>query len=119
MEMTCILCPMGCQMTVTGEGDGLKVEGNACARGPRYARQEYENPLRVITSSIGVDGSEWPRCPVKTADAVPKRAMDSVIREIRAVRLKAPVALHQVILKDVAGTGVDVIATDERPAKGA
>ena len=36
--MNCIMCPMGCEMTVTVEnGKVIDVKGNTCPRGAKYA----------------------------------------------------------------------------------
>ena len=51
-ELTCIGCPMGCQITVTLDGGEVKnVEGNTCRKGDQYARAEVTHPVRVVTSS--------------------------------------------------------------------
>ena len=40
-NLTCIGCPMGCQITVEFEGEEVfSVTGNTCAIGDKYARQE-------------------------------------------------------------------------------
>ncbi|MDL2205886.1 DUF1667 domain-containing protein [Eubacteriales bacterium OttesenSCG-928-N13] len=115
-EMTCILCPMGCRLMVTQDGDKIRVEGNSCARGQKYGVQELTNPERVVTSSIRVMGGQMPLCPVKTKGQVPKSSIDEVLHAIRASKAIAPVKLGQVLLANVAGTGVDIVATANRNA---
>ena len=111
-ELTCIGCPMGCQITVELEGtEILSVTGNTCAIGDRYARNEVIHPERTVTSTVVVEGGSHPRLSVKTAGNIPKDKIFDCIREINAVRVKAPVKIGDVVVPNVAGTGVNVIAT--------
>ena len=106
-ELTCIGCPMGCQLTVTvAEGAARQVAGNACPRGEQYAREEVSRPVRMVTSTVPVRGGEIPRVSVKTAAAVPKEAVFAVMAQIHTLTLDAPVQAGQVLLPDVAATGV-------------
>ncbi len=110
--ITCINCPVGCRMKVTlsEQGEVLSVEGNTCPRGDKYARQECVMPLRMITAVIPVSGGGTP-LSVKTAQPVPKRLIFDVMEALKNVSVSAPVAQGQIILPDVCGTGVDIIAT--------
>lgn len=112
-ELICINCPMGCPLTVTLE-DGVvtSVAGNTCPRGDAYGRKEVTNPTRIVTTTVPVDGSATERMvSVKTAHDIPKGKIFDVVQELRNVRAQAPVEIGDVILPDVAGTGVNVIAT--------
>ncbi|MBQ1304932.1 MAG: DUF1667 domain-containing protein [Erysipelotrichales bacterium] len=111
-ELTCIGCPMGCQITVELEnGEVLSVHGNTCAIGDKYARHEVTNPERTVTSTVVVDGGDKPRCSVKTAGNIPKEKIFECMKEIDAVRLEAPVSIGDVVIENVAGTGVNIVAT--------
>lgn len=109
-EFICVVCPRGCHLHVS---DDLVVTGNTCPRGEKYGKQEATNPTRVVTSTAVIDGSYMARCPVKTSDAVPKGKIFSVMKEIDALRLVAPIHMGQVLIKDVCGTGIDVVSTRE------
>jgi len=113
-EMTCIICPMGCRLTADVDGESVRVSGHNCKRGATYAVQEITCPMRTVTSLIAVDGAALPLCPVKTAGQVPKAKIDAVLAELKASRVTAPIKLGQVLIADVAGTGVDIIATANR-----
>lgn len=118
-EMTCILCPMGCRLEVTqDEAGAIFVTGNTCKRGAQYGEQEFLSPMRVVTSSVRVAGGARPLCSVKTAGQVPKQAIGRVLGEIRSAIMPAPVAIGQVLLRDVAGTGVNLVATSNCAAGG-
>lgn len=117
-ELTCIGCPMGCQLTVTvAEGAARQVEGNACPRGEQYAREEVSRPVRMVTSTVPVRGGEIPRVSVKTA-AVPKEAVFAVMAQIHTLTLDAPVQAGQVLLPDAAATGVPLVATKTVARRG-
>jgi CxxC motif-containing protein len=95
------------------DGEILLVTGNTCPRGESYARKEVTAPTRIVTSSVRVYGSRSGERMVslKTASDIPKDRIMDVIRDLRGVAVPAPVRIGDVLLKDVAGTGVDMIAT--------
>ena len=111
VEMICIRCPMGCHLTVSQEGDDITVTGFTCRRGKEYGEQEMRCPMRVVTSSVRVTGGRRPVCSVKTAQAVPKSAIADVLRCVGQAQIAAPVRIGDVVIRDVAGTGVDLVAT--------
>lgn len=109
--ITCINCPVGCRMTVTVEnGQVTKVEGNTCIRGDKYARQECVMPLRMVTAVVSVEGSNMP-LSVKTRTPVPKAKIKECMAQLAKVHLTSPVRSGTVVIPDVCGTGVDIIAT--------
>ena len=111
-ELTCIGCPMGCLLTVTLDGGQVtEVKGNTCAKGDIYARKEVVNPTRIVTSTVKIAGGDKERVSAKTANDIPKSKIFAVMKDINAAVVKAPVKIGDVLVKDVAGTGVDVVAT--------
>lgn len=111
--LTCIRCPRGCRVRV-GLGAGgsvLAVTGNACPRGDSYARAEVSAPVRTVTTTVPVEGGSQRRVAVKTAREVPRDAVLDVVRALAGAQAVAPVEIGDVIARDVAGTGVDVVAT--------
>ena len=118
-ELTCIGCPMGCQMRVTMEaGEIRQVEGNTCKRGDAYARKEVTHPTRIVTSTMTVEGGCAPVVSVKTKTDIPKDMIFQCVRAIKAASVKAPVHIGDILLKNVAQTGVDVVATKSVAACG-
>jgi CxxC motif-containing protein len=110
--LTCIVCPLGC--TISVKVSGVKVlgcEGNTCARGAAYAKDEVLHPKRTLTSSVLVLGGRWPLVSVRTSEPVPKGKIKAVMKAIRARAIKAPVKAGAVLIKNVAQTGADVVAT--------
>ena len=113
-NLICIGCPMGCPLTVTLENGAVaKVEGNTCKRGDTYARHEVTNPTRILTTTLPVDGGVSPTVAVKTAGEVPKALLVDCAREVKGLRLAAPVKAGQVVRADLRGTGVDLIAVKD------
>lgn len=110
--LTCICCPMGCQITVETNGDEIiSVSGNTCKRGDTYARKEITAPSRTVTTTVRVAGGAVPVVSVKTRSDIPKGQIFACIRCLKDVTVEAPVRIGDVILSDVAGTGVDIVAT--------
>lgn len=107
-ELICIACPRGCRLTVDG---AWNVSGHACERGEVYGRDEVRNPLRVVTSTVRVEGGVRRRCPVKTSGGIPKRLVPDSVRALEGVRLRAPVRAGQIVLENVCAAAVDFIAT--------
>ena len=111
-ELTCIGCPMGCFLTVVLEnGEAVSVSGNTCQKGEIYARKEVVNPTRIVTSTVKVAGGDRSRVSVKTSSDVPKDKIFDVMEEINRSCVDAPVSIGDVIIKNVADTGSDIIAT--------
>lgn len=111
-ELICIGCPLGCPLTVTMEDGEVKaVEGNTCKRGDDYARKEVINPTRIVTSTVMVEGGTDVTVAVKTRTDIPKGRIFECVRALKGVTVKAPVHIGDVIVPNVAGTGVDIIAT--------
>ena len=117
-ELTCIGCHLGCSITVTmNDTDVVSVTGNTCPRGDAYARKEVTNPTRIVTSTVRVQGGVSPMVNVKTASDIPKSKIFDCANALRDVVITAPVKIGDVVLSDVAGTGVDVIAAKNIAAK--
>lgn len=111
-QLTCIGCPMGCQLEVTMDGgEVISVTGNTCKRGDDYARKEVTHPTRIVTSIVKVDGGDIPMVSVKTASDIPKEKIFEIMKCINSAKINAPVNIGDIVIKNVADTGVDVVAT--------
>ena len=109
--LTCIVCPRGCTLSVDlGEGgEVLSVKGNACKRGVVYAENECTHPMRTVTSTVRLANGKL--VAVKTSGTVPKEKVFEVMRAINQARPGADVEIGSVVISDVCGLGVDVVAT--------
>ena len=108
-ELVCIVCPKGCRLQVE-TGSELTVRGNSCEKGADYARSELLAPQRTLTTTVRVRGGALCRCPVRTAQPIPKEKMFEAMAVLNAVTLDAPIARGAVLVADLLGTGADVIA---------
>ena len=110
-ELICINCPLGCRLNVDDSNlKDIKVTGNTCLRGVKYAVSEVTAPKRMVTSSVPVCGSEVKRVAVKTASPVSKEKIFDVLKIVKTVKATAPVAIGDVLYKNVCD-GVDLVAT--------
>jgi len=108
-ELICISCPMGCHLKVNTETK--EVTGNTCKRGEIYGINEVTNPVRVITTTVKVKDGELPVIPVKTKAPIPKELNFKAMEVLNSIELQAPISMGDIIVKDILGTGVDVVAT--------
>ncbi len=110
--VVCTVCPTGCEMTVMrGEHDIILVEGNLCKRGQVYAEAEITHPVRTLTTTVRLCGSDRPLLPVRTNQPVPRDRMREIVREINGMAFTAPISLGQVLVRNIVGTGADIVAT--------
>ena len=118
LKLICISCPQGCALEVTVEGKTvLKVDGESCKQGIDYAKREITDPRRMIASTVRVKNGFHPLVPVYTRMPIPKNVIDNVLKELRNVELTAPVALGTIVIKNVLGTGIDVITSRDMPIR--
>jgi len=113
-KLTCIDCPKGCQLEIETDGSHvIKVTGNQCEKGIAYAQQEIEDPRRILASTVLTQGLSVKMLPVRTSAPIPKTKLMEAMAEIKKMRLDQPVKVDQVIVKNLLGLGVDLIATRE------
>ncbi len=123
VRITCVVCPVGCEIVARrplGSGSGERcaimqetpvVEGFQCARGRRYAEEELFAPRRTLTTTVRVEAGSRPLVPVRTRDPIPKGLIPACTRALARVTVSAPVRAGQIVVRDILGTGMDVIAT--------
>ena len=109
-EMTCIICPRGCQLTVEYEDKNvLSVKGNACKRGTDYAVAECTCPTRTLTTTVMTKSGEV--VAVKSNKAIPKELLFEAMKQINALRVSDDVRQGDVIVSNILDTGADIIVT--------
>jgi len=109
-EVFCIVCPLGCRIGVEQGSDGLILRGG-CSRGQEYARQEVTSPCRVVTTTVRIRGGEIPRLPVRTSAPFPRERIFELMEFLRTFEVAAPVRRGEVLVEDLLGTGVHLVAT--------
>ncbi len=114
-DMICVSCPIGCALHVELDDAGkvVSVSGNTCKRGEKYAVDECTNPVRMLTSTIRVNGGMLPVVPVKTSVPIPKGKMFECMQAINNEVADAPIKIGDVLIANVCDTGADIIATNE------
>jgi CxxC motif-containing protein len=113
-ELICILCPLGCKMSVsedTDNPDDLVIRGQQCKIGRVYAVEEYTNPTRTLTSTVVINNAPLARLPVKTNKPLPKSLIFKAMEEINRVELTAPVKMNTVVIENLLDTGIDIVTT--------
>jgi CxxC motif-containing protein len=91
----------------------MKVEGNECPKGEKYALSEIENPVRMLTSVVLAEGLSLKMVPVRTSKPIPKSRIPSAMDAIKRITLKVPVKPGDTLFVNFLGLGVDLIATRE------
>ena len=118
VNFICTACAQGCALTVLMEnGEVLGVTGNSCKKGLDYAQAEMTDPRRMVATTVKIHNGFHPLLPVYTERPVPKPMIPQVLAEIRKVELEAPVVMKTVVLENVLGTGINVLASRSMPAK--
>ena len=108
-EYICIVCPKGCHIVVDGEN----ISGYTCLRGLNYVKQESIDPRRILTTTVKVNDKNIRVCPVKSSDTLPKDKLFASMEEINKISVNLPIKLHQVVIKNILNSGVDIITTKE------
>jgi CxxC motif-containing protein len=111
-RISCIVCPLSCvgEVSVAG-GLVTGVEGFSCPRGQAYAREEVTAPKRMLTSTVKVTGGRLPLLPVVSRQPLPKDKIRACARCLSTVTVAAPVTEGDVVVADILGLGVDVVAS--------
>lgn len=116
---TCIECPLGCRLEVEEDAEGniVDVRGYACNKGKAFAEREHTDPRRMVTTTVAIAGGLWPRLPVRTTAEVPKDRVWNVVELLRPISAESPVIMGDIVIADIAGTGVDVVASRDMPER--
>lgn len=109
-ELVCIVCPRGCTLRAERDGDAIRVTGNSCKRGEDFACTELTAPKRTLCSTVRTAFPDVPVLPVKLSAEIPKEQIFPVMDAINAVTLEKRVPMGGVIVENVLGLGVDVVA---------
>ncbi|MBU0605459.1 MAG: DUF1667 domain-containing protein [Candidatus Omnitrophica bacterium] len=110
-KMVCIDCPHGCVLEIDMDSKPIGVRGNKCPKGIEFAISEIENPERVLTSSVLTEGLALKMIPVRTDRPIPKKDLFRAMEEIKKIRLRRTVAIGDIVIEDLLGLGVKLVAT--------
>jgi CxxC motif-containing protein len=114
-QLTCIICPVGCQMEITVQDNGfekkvISTADNGCPRGPQYAQKELIDPRRTLTTCASVTGGELKLIPCKTDGEIPVALLKPCMEILRRTVCKAPIHTGDILVRDILGTGIHVKA---------
>jgi CxxC motif-containing protein len=111
-SLICISCPLGCNLDIKYEKNKIiSVEGATCKRGNTYAEKEIFNPERIVTSTVKIVGASIRFLPVKTDNAIPKKIMEKIMKEVFKITVHAPIKVGDIICKNIAESGANLVAT--------
>lgn len=114
-ELTCIGCPIGCALFASVYGDCTKITGNLCKIGIEYGINEVTDPRRAITTSIKVkfDNGTTKILSLKTSKDIPKDKIFECLKEIRNTKVNRSFRIGDIVIENILGTGIDIVATRE------
>lgn len=115
-EFTCIACPRGCRLVVTVDDGVASVSGNACPKGATYGAQEAVQPMRTLTTTVTVEGSSRRRLPVRSSADLPLSRILDAMAALDPIVVRLPMRRGDIVVPDLLGLGVDIIATDNLAA---
>jgi len=108
----CIVCPTGCEIQVKKDSEGdISFEGHTCDRGLEYAKQEYYEPKRILTTTIRVENGFLPLVPVRTDKPILKDRLRDALNEIALKKIKAPITAGDILIENILGLEANVIAS--------
>jgi len=113
-EIICTVCPRGCAVTVDGgENEITSIEGYSCKRGMEFAKSEFTNPVRILTTLVKIDGVENELLPVRSDKPIPKDKIFECMEIIKKTVVKLPQKRYNVIIGDICGLGANIVATKD------
>ncbi len=111
MKVTCIVCPLGCSIDIKTENNEIiQISGNDCKRGIDFAKAEFYNPQRMVTTMVSLNYGEFPFLPVISESEIPKKNLKDCIQLLQSLIVKAPIKMGDIIIENILGTGINIIA---------
>ncbi|MHA1584024.1 MAG: DUF1667 domain-containing protein [Promethearchaeota archaeon] len=111
-DIICVICPNSCRLKVwRDKNDQVQVKGNQCPRGEKYGKSEYIHPVRMLITTMRIENGVLPVIPVRTTIPIPKELIFDAIKIVNQNLCRAPIKMNTVLIKNILGTGVDVISS--------
>ena len=110
-DIRCIICPTGCMVHVENINGELIIEGHSCKRGDEYARNEFIDPKRILTTTMRVENGFLPLIPVRSDKPVPKDKLKDALKEIARTKIDAPIIMGAILIESVLGLNINIIAS--------
>ncbi len=110
-DIICTICPIGCNISVEGEGENISsISGYSCKRGIEYGKNEFSHPVRILTTTVKVAGTDQ-LLPVRSSKPIPKELIMQCMEEIRKVNASGKTKRYDVIIPNICESGADIVAT--------
>lgn len=109
MNTTCIMCPMGCALTIEEKGGEIVVKGNGCPRGEKYGKAEYSHPERVVTTLLKRKGGGV--LSVKTDRPIPKDMIGDLLLWAASFLVDRPFETGEIVAENPVDCGANIVAT--------
>ena len=117
-DVICIMCPLGCDMKVDVEAQEVtNVQGHRCKKGVKHAENEIFFPGRILTTTVRTDSPQLPLLPVRSIREIQKDKLIDCARKISEHVIRGPVNTGQVVIEDILGLGIDIVACRTLPVK--
>lgn len=111
-ELVCVNCPKGCRITVTLEDGKVKeIQGFSCDKGKQYAAQETTRPMRILTTTVRIEGARLRVLPVITDKEIPLDQMQEAMKQVRKITVQAPIKVSDIIIRNFLGTDANLVAS--------
>ena len=110
-HITCIICPLGCRVSVELIDGEYHFSGNRCKKGADFAKAELSAPIRMLTTTVRTIFNDMPVLPVRTSGEVPKEKIPEIIKELAKMVITKRVTIGETIAGNVSGTGCSIVAT--------
>ncbi len=111
-RFVCIDCPLSCEVALTEEdGKILEIKNNRCKKGEEYAIAEFTNPVRILTTTVRVEGGILPVVPVRSKGHIPKKLIRECMRELAKVEANAPIKCGDMIYENILNTGIYIVSS--------
>jgi CxxC motif-containing protein len=109
-EYTCIVCPKSCRGILRIQNGYFETEGFSCKNGEEYAISEYQDPKRVLTTTVWLRHGLFRLLPVVSRAGISRKVFKSCLEELYTIEVEAPIEVGDVVVKNILNTGIDVIA---------
>jgi len=115
-EIVCVICPNSCRLTVWKDSEEeVHIIGNQCSRGIKYGESEYLNPVRMVITTMRIEGAPYPVIPVRSAEPIPKSLIFQAIKLINRQVCHAPIKMGDILIEDILGTNIPLIPSRSMP----
>lgn len=112
-KICCVVCPMGCEITVLDKDGTLSTSGQGCPRGEVYAKSEYTAPVRILTTTVKAEGYSTPVISVRSSKPIPKERLMECMEVLHHICVSEPFIIGRSIVNNILDTGADIILTNQ------